>query len=122
MTEMRVYGPENDGVDRRGFLKCMAWVGTGVVWTMTGGVLGCRPIGADTHPADQDGGAAGRGDFTFVQISDSHIGFAKEPNKDVTGSLRLAVDRINALPDPDERDALAAQRVMGMGDRDRFRS
>jgi Icc protein len=83
---------DRDGVDRRGFLKCMAWAGTGVVWTMTaGGVLSSRAFGDD--------GAAGAAvaDFSFVQISDSHIGFAKEPNKDVTGTLELAVRRINAL-------------------------
>jgi Icc protein len=82
----------NDGVDRRGFLKCMAWVGTGMVWTMRGGVLTSRAFGADAT------GNPDRGDFTFVQISDSHIGFAKEPNKDVTSTLKLAIDRINALP------------------------
>jgi 3',5'-cyclic AMP phosphodiesterase CpdA len=82
----------NDGVDRRGFLKCMAWVGTGMVWTMRGGVLTSRAFGAD-GPGNSD-----RGDFSFVQISDSHIGFAKEPNKDVTATLKLAIDRINALP------------------------
>jgi len=82
----------NDGVDRRGFLKCMAWVGTGMIWTMRGGVLRSRAFGADA-PGNSD-----RGDFSFVQISDSHIGFAKEPNKDVTATLKLAIDRINALP------------------------
>src|SRR6476660_6527861 len=82
----------NDGIDRRGFLKCMAWVGTGMVWTMRGGVLTSRAFGAET-PANPD-----RGDFTFVQISDSHIGFAKEPNKDVTATLKRAIERINALP------------------------
>jgi 3',5'-cyclic AMP phosphodiesterase CpdA len=80
-----------DGVDRRNFLKCMAWVGTGMVWTMRGGVLSSRAFGADVASASETG------DFTFVQISDSHIGFAKEPNKDVTGTLKLAIDRINAL-------------------------
>jgi 3',5'-cyclic AMP phosphodiesterase CpdA len=79
-----------DGVDRRNFLKCMAWVGTGMVWTMRGGVLSSRVFGAE-------GAAAEPGDFTFVQISDSHIGFGKEPNRDVTGTLKLAIDRINAL-------------------------
>jgi 3',5'-cyclic-AMP phosphodiesterase len=80
-----------DGVDRRGFLKCMAWAGTGMLWTISGGgVLSSRVFGADIAPA-------ARGDFTFVQVSDSHIGFAKEPNKDVTGTLQLAIDRINAL-------------------------
>ena len=80
-----------DGVDRRGFLKCMAWVGTGVVWSVSGGVLTSRVFG-------DDAGAAAKADFTFVQISDSHIGFAKEPNRDVVGTLKLAVERINALP------------------------
>src|SRR5690242_17914811 len=81
-----------DGVDRRGFLKCMAWVGTGVVWSVSGGVLTSRVFG------DEIAGGAAKPDFTFVQISDSHIGFAKEPNKDVVGTLKLAVERINALP------------------------
>jgi Icc protein len=81
-----------DGVDRRGFLKCMAWAGTGMIWTVSGGVLSSRLFAGDAAPP------MARGDFTFVQISDSHIGFAKEPNKDVTGTLRLAIDRINALP------------------------
>src|ERR1700716_3705651 len=83
--------PTGDGVDRRGFLKCMAWVGTGIVWTMRGGILTSRAFAAD--PA-ADAGA----DFTFVQISDSHIGFSKEVNKDVAGTLQLAVDRIVAMP------------------------
>lgn len=79
-----------EGIDRRGFLQCMAWVGTGVVWTMSGGVLASQRIG---QPA-----ATATSDFTFVQISDSHIGFGKDPNKDVAGTLKLAVERINALP------------------------
>jgi Icc protein len=82
-----------DGIDRRGLLKCMAWVGTGVAWSMRGGVLTSRAFGqaaADKAPAD----------FTFVQLSDSHIGFAKEPNKDVTQTLRVAVNKVNALPQP----------------------
>src|SRR5579885_2886853 len=81
----------SDGIDRRGFLKCMAWVGTGVVWTVSGGVLSSRAFGAE--PAN-----AAKGDFSFVQISDSHIGFSKEVNKDVAGTLQLAVNRINAMP------------------------
>jgi Icc protein len=87
---------ETDGIDRRGFLKCMAWVGTGLVWTFNGGVPTSRVFGALTAAADDQ--SAARGDFSFVQISDSHIGFTKEPNKDVTGTLRAAIARINALP------------------------
>lgn len=83
----------HDGIDRRGFLKCMAWVGTGLVWTMAGGVLSaCQFIP----------GAAGtdRGDFSFVQVSDSHIGFHQDPNTDVTATFQLAIDKVNALPTP----------------------
>src|SRR4051794_22724634 len=82
----------NDGVDRRGFLKCMAWVGTGVLWTVRGGVLSSRVFGEDAAAAPA------RGDFTFAQISDSHIGFSKAPTRDVPAPLPLAVDRLNALP------------------------
>ncbi len=81
-----------DGIDRRGLLKCMAWVGTGLVWTLRGGLPSSQVFGQGAKPA--------RGDFSFVQISDSHIGFAKEPYKDVAGTLKIAVDRINALPTP----------------------
>ena len=81
--------PSTDGVDRRSFLKCMAWVGTGMVWTMKNGILTSQTFGAPPPDATTD--------FTFVQISDSHIGFAKEPNKDVAATLKLAIDRINAL-------------------------
>jgi 3',5'-cyclic AMP phosphodiesterase CpdA len=79
-----------DGIDRRGFLQCMAWVGTGLAWTVSGGVLRSALAGET---------AAGKGDFTFAQVSDSHIGFGKEPNKDVAATLKLAIDKINALKD-----------------------
>jgi 3',5'-cyclic AMP phosphodiesterase CpdA len=82
--------PHHDGIDRRGFLHCMAWAGTGLAWAVSGGVPTSRLFGQDAGPAD----------FTFVQLSDSHIGFAKEPNKDVVGTLKTAVDRVNALPAP----------------------
>jgi 3',5'-cyclic AMP phosphodiesterase CpdA len=68
----------------------MAWAGTGMLWTMRGGVLSSRTFGADA-PAEA------AGDFSFAQISDSHIGFSKEVNKDVTGTLSLAIDRLNAM-------------------------
>jgi 3',5'-cyclic-AMP phosphodiesterase len=81
-----------DGIDRRGFLHCMAWVGTGVVWAMHSGVLASHRFGQPSvKPLET-------ADFTFVQISDSHIGFAKDPNKDVVSTLKLAIDRINAMP------------------------
>jgi Icc protein len=82
----------NDGVDRRGFLKCMAWAGTGAVWTVSGGVLHSKTIG-EGPDGSEDGGTG----FSFVQISDSHIGFNKEANKDVTATLEQAIAKINAL-------------------------
>jgi len=80
-------------MDRRGFLECMAWVGTGVVWTAAGGVLSSRTL---AQAAETPAG----GDFGFVQISDTHIGFKGEANKDVTATLGEAIARINALPTP----------------------
>src|SRR3954470_18306237 len=88
--EAHTPSPVTDGIDRRGFLKCMAWVGTGVIWTVRGGILSSRAFGAE--PAASAAGA----DFSFAQISDSHIGFTKPPNKDVAATLQLAVDRVNA--------------------------
>lgn len=77
-----------DGIDRRGFLKCMAWAGTGLVWSFAGGIPTSQLFGA----------TAKAGDFSFVQISDSHIGFNKPANPDVTGTLQAAIEKINALP------------------------
>src|SRR6266436_7809712 len=86
-------GVDNDGVDRRGFLKCMAWAGTGLVWTMSGGIPVSRAF------AKGYGKDAGKGgDFSFVQISDSHIGFNKPANPDVTATLQTAINKINAMP------------------------
>ena len=81
--------------DRRGFLECMAWVGTGAVWTMAGGVLKGTPLEASPHRA-----AKGHGGLRFVQISDSHIGFDKPANTDVTATLREAIAKIKASPEP----------------------
>ncbi|MBV9122279.1 MAG: metallophosphoesterase [Planctomycetes bacterium] len=91
MNEGILPDTSNDGVDRRGFLRCMAWAGTGLVWTVSGGILGCRRFG-EAAPA------ANPAEVLFVQVSDSHIGFAKEPNHDVIGTFQQAIDRINALP------------------------
>jgi 3',5'-cyclic-AMP phosphodiesterase len=88
----------NDGIDRRGFLKCMAWAGTGAVCAIEGGVLKSYALGPKM------GGKAGmhKGELTFVQISDSHMGFNKAANPDVIATLKAAVDKINQLPHPPE--------------------
>jgi 3',5'-cyclic AMP phosphodiesterase CpdA len=83
-----------DGVDRRGFLKCMAWAGAGVIWAMKGGVLQSHALGAEAASSVL------AADFTFAQISDSHIGFNKGVYSNVVDTFKLAVDRINAAPTP----------------------
>lgn len=87
---------EHDGIDRRGFLKCMAWAGTGVLWTVSGGVL----ISKTLAQIAKAGSVLPATDLSFLQISDSHIGFSKDANKDVTETFRIALDRINAMPTP----------------------
>jgi Icc protein len=80
-------------IDRRGFLKCMAWAGTGALCVMQGGVLKSYSL-SDPSSMKQ----RGKGELSFVQISDSHMGFNKPANPDVIATLKAAVDKINALP------------------------
>ncbi|HEY4303188.1 MAG TPA: metallophosphoesterase [Gemmatimonadaceae bacterium] len=83
----------DDGIDRRGFLRCMAWAGTATVWGMAGGIPTSFPMSRLTTltPSQQKS-------IFFAQVSDSHIGFNKEANKDVAATLQEAVDKVNALP------------------------
>ncbi len=85
---------ENDGIDRRGFLKCMAWAGAGMLCVVQGGVLKSFALG---DILTQRVGNL-KGDLSFVQISDTHIGFNKPANSDVTATLRAAIAKVNALP------------------------
>jgi 3',5'-cyclic AMP phosphodiesterase CpdA len=79
-------------LDRRGFLQCMAWTGTGLLWSVAGGVLSSRIIGANAAEAQ----TAPTG-FSFAQISDTHIGFRGEANRDAMGTFAAAVARLKAL-------------------------
>src|SRR5438128_11374833 len=91
--------PDHDGkelspggnIDRRGLLKCMSWAGTGLLWTVSGGVP--RSLGL----VDQAMAAEAPG-LTFMQISDSHMGFDKPANPNAKGTLEEAIGRIKALP------------------------
>ena len=88
-----------DGIDRRGFLKCMAWAGTGTLCVMQGGVLKSFAFGASNKDfAKREAESVAKADFAFAQISDSHIGFNKAANPDVTATLREAIAKLNALP------------------------
>ena len=82
-----------DGIDRRGFLECMAWAGAGAFCVLQGGVLKSFAL-SDMHKQDP---MKLKGELSFVQISDSHIGFDKAANPNVLATLQVAIDKINAL-------------------------
>jgi Icc protein len=88
----------HDGIDRRGFLKCMAWAGTGAFCVMQGGVLKSYSMSRlpEINPQDM------KGELSFVQVSDSHMGFNKAANPDVAATLEAAVAKINGLSTPPE--------------------
>jgi 3',5'-cyclic-AMP phosphodiesterase len=95
-TEDRILFDHNhDGIDRRGFLKCMAWAGTGALCVVEGGVVRSFAL---NDPAAKHA----KGQLSFVQISDSHMGFNKPANPDVVVTLKAAINKINALPTPPE--------------------
>jgi Icc protein len=117
LIDQKLQDLNHDGVDHRGFLKCMAWAGTGLVWTMSAGIPSSRAFAKTAHRSGGDGG-----DFTFVQISDGHICFNKPANPDVTATLQTAINKINAMPNkpdfnshPRPESALEAGRVRYAG-------
>jgi 3',5'-cyclic AMP phosphodiesterase CpdA len=82
---------ENNGVSRRQVLECMTWAGTGVLWTIAGGVPTSMGLIDGAMAAEPSG-------LTFLQISDSHVGFDKAANPNVLSTLEEAINRVNALP------------------------
>src|SRR5580698_7469584 len=91
---------DHDGIDRRGFLECMAWAGTGVLWMMSGGIMKSYGMSNMIDKASgklKSGLVMPKSDFSFVQISDSHIGFNKPANADVLGTLNATIDKINNM-------------------------
>ena len=86
---------QGTGIDRRGALECMIWAGTGVIWTLTGGVpKSSQLLGMGAAQAAEKAATG----FSFLQISDSHIGFNKPANPDALGTLKEAIDKVNGLP------------------------
>jgi 3',5'-cyclic AMP phosphodiesterase CpdA len=72
-------------------MKCLAWAGTGIVWSVAGGVPRAMNLGGAAFAAPASG-------FTFVQISDTHIGFKADANPDPNATLQTALDKIAGLP------------------------
>ncbi len=72
---------------RRGdFVGHVAWTGAGILYVL--GAEGLVRAAASAAP----------GAFSFVQISDSHIGYTGPANADVRGTLAQTVKDINAMP------------------------
>jgi 3',5'-cyclic AMP phosphodiesterase CpdA len=84
----------DDGINRRHALECMIWAGTGVLWTVAGGIPKSAGLIGDAQAAEQSASGA----LTFLQISDSHIGFDKPANPNALNTLNEAIDKIAALP------------------------
>jgi 3',5'-cyclic AMP phosphodiesterase CpdA len=89
-TEAPEAEDEPSGLSRRGALTCMVWAGTGVLWTLSGGVPKSLGLLDDALAAVPAG-------FSFLQISDSHIGFNKPANPDALGTLREAIGKVQAV-------------------------
>ena len=81
---------EPSGLSRRGALTCMVWAGTGLLWTLSGGVPKSMGLLGDAFAAVPSG-------FTFLQISDSHVGFNKPANPDALGTLREAIGKVKSV-------------------------
>ncbi|QCI66905.1 metallophosphoesterase family protein [Phreatobacter stygius] len=84
---------DGDGATRRHALECMIWAGTGIVWTVAGGVPTSLGLLDRAEAAE-----AVKTGFTFLQISDSHIGFDKTANPHTSDTLQEAIDKIRGLP------------------------
>jgi 3',5'-cyclic AMP phosphodiesterase CpdA len=80
-----------DGVSRRKVLECMTWAGTGVLWTISGGVPHSLGIMGEAAAAETKS-------LTFLQLSDSHVGFDKPANPNALGTLEEAIAKVNAMP------------------------
>jgi 3',5'-cyclic AMP phosphodiesterase CpdA len=80
-----------NGLSRRKVLECMTWAGTGVLWTISGGVP--RSLGIIDRAL-----AAEPSKLTFLQISDSHVGFHAPANPNAIGTLQEAIAKVKSLP------------------------
>ena len=81
-------------LSRRHALKCMAYGGAGTLFVLSGGVF--TPLSL-ANAAEDKAGTLRLGRPLFVQISDTHIGFNKEANPDVNGTLAQSIDLVNGM-------------------------
>src|SRR6202011_4870871 len=64
-------------------------------FVLAGGIL--APVDLALAASGQDSSVAS-GVPLFLQISDTHIGFNKEANPDVSATLKQTIDFVNAMP------------------------
>jgi 3',5'-cyclic AMP phosphodiesterase CpdA len=95
MTRQENDDQKRRGVNRRGALECMIWAGTGIVWTLSGGVPKSLNLLGSAEAAE-----AGASAFTFLQISDSHVGFSAPANPNALGTLQEAIGKVGTLKTP----------------------
>ena len=81
---------EAGGISRRKVLECMTWTGTGVLWTISGGVPHSLGLVEAANAAEASA-------LSFLQISDSHVGFDKPANPNALGTLEEAINKVKAL-------------------------
>jgi hypothetical protein len=90
-----MHNPDRHSSSRRDALKCLAYGSAGTLFALSGGVFTATDLAVA-------GDAITRASVTdtplFVQISDTHIGFNKEANPDVNGTLKRTIDLVNAMP------------------------
>jgi 3',5'-cyclic AMP phosphodiesterase CpdA len=89
--EMTMTSDNDEGLSRRKVLECMTWAGTGVLWTIAGGVPRSLGLVGEAHAQAASG-------LTFLQISDSHVGFDRPANPNALGTLEEAINKVKALP------------------------
>ena len=80
---------------RRNALKCMAYGGAGTLFVMAGGVFTPIDLARAAEASGKD--SVKTGTPLFVQISDTHIGFNKDANPDVNGTLTQTIDLVNGM-------------------------
>jgi 3',5'-cyclic AMP phosphodiesterase CpdA len=88
---MTSHHDDRPGVSRRKILECMTWAGTGLLWTVAGGVPRSMGIIGEASATEPRG-------LSFLQISDSHVGFDKAANPNAIGTLKETINKIQRLP------------------------
>src|SRR5258708_28349154 len=90
-TDHHDHNDKAGGPSRRRVLECMTWAGAGVLWTIAGGVPRWLGLVGAAQAAEASG-------LTFLQISDSHVGFDKPANPNALGTLEEAINKVKAIP------------------------